>query len=266
VWNPAGMVGEETVNKTDLICDEDTEAETEQARRQRQAARESQASSTNDVECGSDAHGDEHHAGNCAHSENQQVSDRPVSISNRGEHKQGDGCRTGEAMNQTHYERANVLVQVALAEDAIHPGERGVVIRVRVSMRMDMSVDEAAMGMRVSMNDFRFTVFGSGDGTKETGDVHQSEDDEHNGNRQLHAQAEANWNDEVKENDSRADDENRGGMADAPECPDERGSRTAAMICDDGGDGNDVIGVGGVAHAEKKSQGEDGEKADHYVP
>ena len=52
-------------------------------------------------------------------------------------------------------------------------------------------------------------------------------------------------------------------MANAPKCPDHGRPHAVALIAYDGRDGNDVIGIGGMAHSQKKSHGENGEKSDH---
>jgi len=54
-------------------------------------------------------------------------------------------------------------------------------------------------------------------------------------------------------------------VTESPENADERGAANAAFAADDSGDGNDVIGVGGVTHAEKKSESDDGEERNHKI-
>jgi hypothetical protein len=46
-------------------------------------------------------------------------------------------------------------------------------------------------------------------------------------------------------------------MANAPECSDQSRPHAVALIADDGGDGNDVIGIRGVAHPQEESHRED---------
>ena len=52
-------------------------------------------------------------------------------------------------------------------------------------------------------------------------------------------------------------------MTYAPERADQRGARDVALAADDGRDGDHVIRIGGMAHAQKKTQRDDGKKADH---
>jgi len=64
---------------------------------------------------------------------------------------------------------------------------------------------------------------------------------------------------DAAEDDGGADQKNRDGVADAPQRANHGGVEHAALTADDGGYGDDVIGVRGVAHAEEKAEGDDGE-------
>ena len=92
--------------------------------------------------------------------------------------------------------------------------------------------------------------------------VHQTENDQHQANRKLHAEAHTRRDYEVKENNCGADSENRQCMAETPERPDRRGLQYAALPADDGRHRDDMIGIGGVPHPEKESQRDDGEQVD----
>jgi hypothetical protein len=46
------------------------------------------------------------------------------------------------------------------------------------------------------------------------------------------------------------------GVAGAPERADDRGAAQGALAADDGGHGDDVIGIGGVAHPEEEPEHE----------
>lgn len=52
-------------------------------------------------------------------------------------------------------------------------------------------------------------------------------------------------------------------MADAPKSSNHRGVSERAMTRDNRRDGDDVVGIGSVAHPEKKTKRDDGEQADH---
>ena len=63
----------------------------------------------------------------------------------------------------------------------------------------------------------------------------------------------------------RPDHEDGKSVADAPKCSNQSRPHAVALIADDGRDGNNVIRIGGVAHPQKKSHGEDGEKPNHAL-
>jgi hypothetical protein len=52
-------------------------------------------------------------------------------------------------------------------------------------------------------------------------------------------------------------------MANVPKCSDQGRPHAVSLVADNGRDGNDVIRIGSVAHPQKKSHGEDGEKPEH---
>jgi hypothetical protein len=53
-------------------------------------------------------------------------------------------------------------------------------------------------------------------------------------------------------------------VADSPQDSDRSGVAHAALAAHNGGDGDDVIRIGCVAHAEEKTQGDYGEESDHF--
>ena len=96
-------------------------------------------------------------------------------------------------------------------------------------------------------------------------EVHQPQNDQHEPHGQFHCEAEARGDDYAEKNDGGADEQNGDGMTDAPEDAYERGVADIALAADDGGYRDHVIGIGGVAHAKKKSQRNDGEKGNHFI-
>ncbi len=54
-------------------------------------------------------------------------------------------------------------------------------------------------------------------------------------------------------------------MADAPKGADHSGVLDATLAANDCGDGDNVIGVGGMAHPEKEAKHDNGEKSDHRL-
>jgi hypothetical protein len=49
-------------------------------------------------------------------------------------------------------------------------------------------------------------------------------------------------------------------VTDSPENSGNRGAADVALSADERGNGDNVIGIGGVPHAQKKTKGENGEK------
>ena len=88
---PSCMDREEAINKADLVSDQNTEANAEQPRRQSQAMGELLPSFSRHRESGGNAHRDQHHARDGTHSKDQQVRDRPMKVSDRGQDQQSHG-------------------------------------------------------------------------------------------------------------------------------------------------------------------------------
>jgi len=101
--------------------------------------------------------------------------------------------------------------------------------------------------------------------THEPSYIPDAENDQHDGHGEFHAQAQLHWNYKVEEDDSRTDHEDCDSVADTPECSDQRRPHSVALIANDGGDRNHVVRISGVAHPQKESKGEDGEKAEHGI-
>src|SRR5580704_13231231 len=175
-------------------------------------------------------------------------------------------------MDQSHGQRAQRLIQTELAENAVHPADGSGVGSVAVLLgivSMGVVVNEVVMSvgvrMRVSMR-VRGISGGRkrlGDPARESREIQEAEKDQHQADGQLHGEAEPGRNDHSKKNNCRADQKNREGMSEAPQHADQSSVSYAALPAHDGGDGDHVVGVGGVTHTEKKSQGDDGEQSDH---
>src|SRR5262249_61710911 len=100
-------------------------------------------------------------------------------------------------------------------------------------------------------------------GAQECHHVHRAEQDQHEGNRKFHAQANPDRNDNVKKNDARAHGENGERVAYTPKCADHSRPAELTLASDNGGNGNYMVRVGSVAHTEKEADSNDGKKADH---
>ena len=110
------MVGEETVDEAHLVDDEEPEGEAEQAGRRSEIAVEPRGFCARVLQGRGEGDGDHHHASDSADPEHQEVGDGPVGIVQRGEHEEGDGRGSGEAVNQTDNQRAAPLVEAPPAQ------------------------------------------------------------------------------------------------------------------------------------------------------
>ena len=211
-----------------------------------------------------DRGGDDHHSGDGANSEDQQIGDGPVGIANGGEHEQGDGGRAGESVDEADKQRANGLIEAELAEDAIHPADRGGCFGVAVlfgivGVRVGVNVISVDVWMHVRVQGVRRRRELFRDPACKAREIQDSKQDEHQADANSMVRPRRGWDDDSEEDDGRAYQKNRDGMADAPQRANHRGVEHAALTADDGGYGDDVIGVRGVAHAEEKAEGDDGD-------
>ena len=122
---------------------------------------------------------------------------------------------------------------------------------------MFVDVGMVAGDFRVGGREFFAEVFG------DAGEIQDAEEDQHQADGKFHRQADAGGDGEAEEDDGGADDENRQCVADAPEDADPAGFQDGAFAADDGGDGDDVVGIGGVAHAEDEADAENGQGGGH---
>ena len=98
-----------------------------------------------------------------------------------------------------------------------------------------------------------------------TGQVEHSEQDEHQRDGEFEGESEARRNYYAEEDDGGADNENGEGVSDSPEDADPASAGDGTLPADNGGDGDDMVGIGGVTHAEKESDAKDEEGAGHSL-
>jgi hypothetical protein len=79
----------------------------------------------------------------------------------------------------------------------------------------------------------------------------------------LHGETDAGGNHHVKENNRGAHDKDRKRMADAPNNAGKRSLQQFALSAYDRSHGDHVVGIGGMAHAEKEAHRDNRKKADH---
>ena len=80
------MPGKESVRDGDLKGDEEPEGEAEQARCDAKAVVEGRKAFARVSEWGADHHGDDHHAGDGANAEYQEIGDGPARVANFRKH------------------------------------------------------------------------------------------------------------------------------------------------------------------------------------
>ena len=97
----------------------------------------------------------------------------------------------------------------------------------------------------------------------DAGEVENAKEDEHEAYGKFHGESNAWGNDDIKKDDGGTDDNDSDGVAESPECAYESGTGEGTLATDDSGDGNNVIGIGGMAHAKKEADHEDGKSAEH---
>lgn len=119
---------------------------------------------------------------------------------------------------------------------------------------MWMTVDEVSMPVwmrvasRVKWRDcFR-------DPAHQTGEIEYTKKYQHQAHRQFHRKPNSWRDNQAEQNDGRADQQNRDGVAEAPEAPNECRMPDAALAAYDGRNGNNVVGIGGVAHPDEKTK------------
>ena len=124
------------------------------------------------------------------------------------------------------------------------------VITVTVGMRVDASVGSAPRG------DHRRHPL------RESGQAQDSQQDQHQGDGELHRETDAGRDHHAKDDDHPTHQGDGDGVADAPQAPDQGGAPGGPLPAHDRGDGNDVVGIHRVPHPEEQPQEDDGKVGD----
>ncbi len=263
------MACEGALDKADLVGQKDAERKAEEAAGNFQAMRKAVTPAGHQLGGGSDAEGDHRHSRNRSQSEDQQIGKRPARIGDCRQNEQSHGSGACKAVNDTHDQGAQVPVETEPSKKGVQPMERGLIRQMRVSfgqMTARMRMDILAVSVGVRMHELRAVMAmgkGFGNGPANAGDVPKAKRDQRRAHRQLHAETKPDGNYQMKENDRAADEENRQGVAHSPEKACRRRAGQRAFPADEGGDGDDVVGVGGVAQSEKKTDNNKREKRKH---
>ncbi len=128
---------------------------------------------------------------------------------------------------------------------------------------MDVLMTMRSMLMRMGMDNLCVLVSGResvGDPLRDPGKVEHTQQNQHQADREFHRQPNLYWNYQVEENNSGSNYQNRQRMAKPPEGADQAGMTNAVLAAYDRGDGDDVVGIGGVPHPEEESESDNGEQ------
>jgi len=221
-----------------------------------------------EVERGGDAHRDQHHSPNRARSKDEQVSNRPVRVADSCKNEQGYCSGAGEPMNNAHHQGAKLLIETDPAKQSIEPGQGrlGMAVRVRVRrVPVSVAVYVVSMAVRMPMDDFRILGRNRTGGAHEARNIHDAKDNQHQSHGKLHGEPDSRGDYDIKKNDDGTHDKNRQGVSDTPENAGHRSFQQVALAAYDRGHRNHVVGIGGMAHPEKKSHRDNREKTDHRV-
>src|SRR5450432_1829330 len=134
------------------------------------------------------------------------------------------------------------------------------VVRVPVQMNLGaVFVNVGVVAGHLGMGGGKFL----GDPGHRAGEIEDAEKDQHQADGKFHGQAYARGDGEVEKDDPGAYDQNGYGMAYAPEDADQAGFPDGALAAHDGGNRDNVVGVGGMAHAEYETNRQNCESAHH---
>src|SRR5690349_8984948 len=126
------MSTEQSAAKPNLIHQQQAEDETEESGHQSEPDAEVCMFSSKEGKGGRDAHGNQHHPGNSANAEDQQISNGPARIANGGQHQQRYGSRARKPVYNPHHKRPQLAIDADLAEEPIHTRYRGLVHGMRM--------------------------------------------------------------------------------------------------------------------------------------
>jgi hypothetical protein len=90
-----------------------------------------------------------------------------------------------------------------------------------------------------------------------------AQQDQHEGHRELHGEPDPRRDDHLEEDDGPARDQDRDGVADPPQHPEQGRGPETALAADDGAHRDHVVRIGRVADTEEEPQGGDGQEREH---
>ena len=104
-----------------------------------------------------------------------------------------------------------------------------------------------------------------GHAAQATGQVQDPQADEHDRHRELHGQPDGGRDDHVEHDDQHPDDDDRDRVPEPPQRADQGRVRESPAAVQDRGDGDHVVGIGRVAHAEQEAEAGEREQLGHRV-
>jgi len=193
----------------------------------------------------------------------------PARVVDRGENEERRRRGASEPVHDTDKERSEGVKKPEFGEGFFYQGwdrERiGMVFAgrdVRVPVVMDVMVVLVKVGMfpaDLGMSGREFLAEPLGN----AGEIENAKQDQHEADSKFHGETDAGRDDKVEEDDGYADGDDGDGVAESPKGADQGRFGERTLAAHDGGYGDDVIGIGGMAHAEQETDGENGEAGEH---
>ena len=115
------MSAEKSLNNTNLVGQKEPESDAQHARGRAESIAKAREAVPDIVKRGGDAHRDQHHPGDGAYTENQEIGNRPAGISNAGEDQQRHRRRARQPMNNAYHQGSQEQVEIFSPEHTIQP-------------------------------------------------------------------------------------------------------------------------------------------------
>ncbi len=148
------MAGEEAVDETDVVANENPKTQAENAGAEDEAAIEPGKTMAGERKRKGHRGGDEHHAGDGADAEDEQIEQRPLGTANRAQDQQSDGGGACKAVDDADEQGAQSVEEAEVREQVAQPirGDEAVgVMLLRSRMRMPVKMQVMTMLMDVGM-------------------------------------------------------------------------------------------------------------------
>ena len=148
------MAGEEAVDETDVVANENPKTQAENAGAEDEAAIEPGKTMAGERKRKGHRGGDEHHAGDGADAEDEQIEQRPLGTANRAQDQQSDGGGACKAVDDADEQGAQDVKEAEASKRLAQPirGDEAVGVmlrRSRVRMPVKMQVVAVFVDVRV---------------------------------------------------------------------------------------------------------------------